>query len=146
MNTSDKYETYEYSLGSDTYQIIALNNIEYSFDAYSSNNMYDGSSYCDKKSSCVINLNDYFYIYDNILLSLNTPKEIIENLKTNAIKYSSNINYYKDGNIFTINEFIDACNLEVNEITKLENNDTGIDTFRTILQKHELLRMLSCPF
>ena len=81
MNTSDKYETYEYSLGSDTYQIIALNNIEYSFDAYSSNNMHDGSSYCDKKSSCVINLNDYFYIYDNILLSLNTPKEIIENLK-----------------------------------------------------------------
>ena len=129
-----------------TYQVIALNNIEYSFDAYSSNNMYDGSSYCDKKSSCVINLNDYFYIYDNILLSLNTPKEIIENLKTNVIKDSSNINYYKDGNIFTINEFIDACNLEVNEITKLENNNTGIDVFRTILQKHELLRTLSCPF
>ena len=43
-----------------TYQVIALNNIEYSFDAYSSNNMYDGSSYCDKKSSCVINLNPVF--------------------------------------------------------------------------------------
>lgn len=36
--------------------------------------------------------------------------------------------------------------VEVNEITKLENNDTGIDVFRTILQKHELLRTLSYPF
>lgn len=132
LDISNYYEAYEYSLGSDAYQIIALNNIQYSFDAYSSNNMYDGSSYCDKQSSCAINLNDYFYIYDNILLSLNTPKEIIENIKTNAIKDSSNINYYKDGSIFTIDEFIEACNLEVKEITELENNDAGIDTFRNV--------------
>lgn len=132
LDSNNNYEAHEYSLGGDTYQIIALNNIEYAFDSYSSNNMYNGSLYCDDKSSCAINLNDYFYIYDNILFSLNTPEVIIENLKTNPIKDSSNIDYYKDGKIFTIDEFIETCNLDTKEIVILENNDIGIDTFLNV--------------
>lgn len=132
LEENNYYEAYDYCLGGDAYQIIVLNDIEYELDAYDSNRMYNGSSYCENNTSCSINLNDYFYIYDNLLLSLNTPSKIIDSLKANPIKDSTNLDYYKDGNVFTIDEFMDVCSLNTKEIIELENNKIGIDAYRNV--------------
>lgn len=97
MKSKDNF--YTYTIGDNEYEMIILNNIKYSLKAYPINLLFK-----DKDGS--INLYNKYYVFDNLLLSKNTDKRIVECLKSSKIK-KDELDYFKDGTIFTIDEFLD---------------------------------------
>lgn len=106
MKSKDNF--YTYTIGDNEYELIVLNNIKYSLKAYPLNLLFK-----DKDGS--INLYDKYYVFDNLLLSKNTDKRIVECLKSSKIK-KDELDYFKDGNIFRIDEFLDYLSLDIVDI------------------------------
>ena len=105
---------YTYTIGDNEYELIVLNNIKYSLKAYPLNLLFK-----DKDGS--INLYDEYYVFDNLLLSKNTDKRIIECLKNSKIK-KDKLDYFKDGNIFTIDDFLDYLSLDVESVEEFSDD------------------------
>lgn len=112
MKSKDNF--YTYTIGDNEYELIVLNNIKYSLKAYPLNLLFK-----DKDRS--INLYDKYYVFDNLLLSKNTDKRIIECLKSSKIK-KDELDYFKDGNIFTIDDFLDYLSLDVESVEEFSDD------------------------
>lgn len=112
MNNED--DIYTYTIGDNEYELIVLNNIKYSLKAYPLNLLFK-----DEEGS--INLYDKYYVFDNLLLSKNTDKRIIECLKSSKIK-KDELDYFKDGNIFTIDDFLDYLSLDVESVEEFSDD------------------------
>lgn len=121
MKSKDNF--YTYTIGDNEYELIVLNNIKYSLKAYPLNLLFK-----DKEGS--INLYDKYYVFDNLLLSKNTDKRIVECLKKSPIK-KMELDYYKDGKIFTIDEFLEYLSLEVKSIEEF-SDDTILNAYKCV--------------
>ena len=100
-----------------------MNNIKYSLKAYPVNLLFK-----DKEGS--INLYDKYYVFDNLLLSKNTDNKIIESLKKSPIK-KMELDYYKDGKIFTIDEFLEYLSLDVESAEEF-SDDTILNAYKCV--------------
>lgn len=121
MKSKDNF--YTYTIGDNEYELIVLNNIKYSLKAYPANLLFK-----DKEGS--INLYDKYYVFDNLLLSKNTDKRIVECLKKSPIK-KMELDYYKDGKIFTIDEFLEYLSLEVKSIEEF-SDETILNAYKCV--------------
>ena len=121
MKSKDNF--YTYTIGDNEYELIVLNNIKYSLKAYPLNLLFK-----DKGGS--INLYDKYYVFDNLLLSKNTDNRIIECLNKSPIK-KTELDYYKDGNIFTIDEFLKYLSLDVKNIDKF-SDETILNAYQCV--------------
>ena len=121
MNNED--DIYTYTIGDNEYELIVLNNIKYSLKAYPLNLLFK-----DKEGS--INLYDKYYVFDNLLLSKNTDKRIVECLKNSKIK-KDKLDYFKDGNIFTIDEFLDYLSLDIVDIKEFDD-DSILNAYKCV--------------
>lgn len=121
MNNNENL--YTYTIGDNEYELIILNNIKYSLKAYPANLLFK-----DKEGS--INLYDKYYVFDNLLLSKNTDNKIIESLKKSPIK-KMELDYYKDGKIFTIDEFLEYLSLDVESVEEF-NDDTILNAYKCV--------------
>lgn len=121
MKSKDNF--YTYTIGDNEYELIVLNNIKYSLKAYPLNLLFK-----DKDGS--INLYDKYYVFDNLLLSKNTDNRIIECLNKSPIK-KTELDYYKDGNIFTIDEFLKYLSLDVKNIDKF-SDETILNAYQCV--------------
>ena len=118
-----KNNFYTYTIGDNEYELIVLNNIKYSLKAYPLNLLFK-----DKEGS--INLYDKYYVFDNLLLSKNTDKRIVECLKKSPIK-KMELDYYKDGKIFTIDEFLEYLSLDVESVEEF-SDDTILNAYKCV--------------
>ena len=121
MKSKDNF--YTYTIGDNEYELIVLNNIKYSLKAYPLNLLFK-----DKEGS--INLYDKYYVFDNLLLSKNTDKRIVECLKKSPIK-KMELDYYKDGKIFTIDEFLEYLSLDVESAEEF-SDDTILNAYKCV--------------
>ena len=121
MNNED--DIYTYTIGDNEYELIVLNNIKYSLKAYPLNLLFK-----DEEGS--INLYDKYYVFDNLLLSKNTDKRIVECLKNSKIK-KDKLDYFKDGNIFTIDEFLDYLSLDIVDIKEFAD-DSILNAYKCV--------------
>lgn len=121
MKSKDNF--YTYTIGDNEYELIVLNNIKYSLKAYPLNLLFK-----DKDGS--INLYDKYYVFDNLLLSKNTDNRIIECLNKSPIK-KTKLDYYKDGRIFTIDEFLKYLSLDVKNIDKF-SDETILNAYQCV--------------
>ena len=121
MNNED--DIYTYTIGDNEYELIVLNNIKYSLKAYPLNLLFK-----DEEGS--INLYDKYYVFDNLLLSKNTDKRIVECLKNSKIK-KDKLDYFKDGNIFTIDEFLDYLSLDIVDIKEFDD-DSILNAYKCV--------------
>ena len=121
MNNED--DIYTYTIGDNEYELIVLNNIKYSLKAYPLNLLFK-----DEEGS--INLYDKYYVFDNLLLSKNTDKRIVECLKSSKIK-KDKLDYFKDGNIFTIDEFLDYLSLDIVDIKEFDD-DSILNAYKCV--------------
>lgn len=121
MNNNENL--YTYTIGDNEYELIILNNIKYSLKAYPVNLLFK-----DKEGS--INLYDKYYVFDNLLLSKNTDNKIIESLNKSPIK-KMELDYYKDGKIFTIDEFLEYLSLDVESVEEF-NDDTILNAYKCV--------------
>ena len=121
MNNNENL--YTYTMGDNEYELIILNNIKYSLKAYPANLLFE-----DKEGS--INLYDKYYVFDNLLLSKNTDNKIIEYLNKSSIK-KMELDYYKDGKIFTIDEFLEYLSLDVESVEEF-NDDTILNAYKCV--------------
>lgn len=119
MNNNENL--YTYTMGDNEYELIILNNIKYSLKAYPANLLFE-----DKEGS--INLYDKYYVFDNLLLSKNTDNRIIECLNKSPIK-KMELDYYKDGNMFTIDEFLEYLSLDVESVEEF-SDDTILNAYK----------------
>lgn len=119
MKSKDNF--YTYTIGDNEYELIILNNIKYSLKAYPANLLFK-----DKEGS--INLYDKYYVFDNLLLSKNTDNRIIECLNKTPIK-KMELDYYKDGKIFTIDEFLEYLSLDVESVEEF-SDDTILNAYK----------------
>ena len=121
MKSKDNF--YTYTIGDNEYEMIILNNIKYSLKAYPINLLFK-----DKDGS--INLYNKYYVFDNLLLSKNTDKRIVECLKSSKIK-KDELDYFKDGNIFTIDEFLDYLFLDIVDIKEFDD-DSILNAYKCV--------------
>ena len=121
MNNED--DIYTYTIGDNEYELIVLNNIKYSLKAYPLNLLFK-----DEEGS--INLYDKYYVFDNLLLSKNTDRRIVECLKNSKIK-KDKLDYFKDGNIFTIDEFLDYLSLDIVDIKEFAD-DSILNAYKCV--------------
>ena len=121
MNNNENL--YTYTIGDNEYELIILNNIKYSLKAYPANLLFE-----DKEGS--INLYDKYYVFDNLLLSKNTDNKIIESLNKSPIK-KMELDYYKDGKIFTIDEFLEYLSLDVESAEEF-SDDTILNAYKCV--------------
>ena len=121
MNNNENL--YTYTMGDNEYELIILNNIKYSLKAYPANLLFE-----DKEGS--INLYDKYYVFDNLLLSKNTYNKIIESLNKSPIK-KMELDYYKDGKIFTIDEFLEYLSLDVESAEEF-SDDTILNAYKCV--------------
>ena len=121
MKSKDNF--YTYTIGDNEYELIVLNNIKYSLKAYPLNLLFK-----DKEGS--INLYDKYYVFDNLLLSKNTDKRIVECLKKSPIK-KMELDYYKDGKIFTIDEFLEYLSLDVESVEEF-SDDSILNAYKCV--------------
>lgn len=121
MKSKDNF--YTYTIGDNEYGLIVLNNIKYSLKAYPLNLLFK-----DKEGS--INLYDKYYVFDNLLLSKNTDKRIVECLKKSPIK-KMELDYYNDGKIFTIDEFLEYLSLDVESVEEF-SDDTILNAYKCV--------------
>lgn len=121
MNNED--DIYTYTIGDNEYELIVLNNIKYSLKAYPLNLLFK-----DEEGS--INLYDKYYVFDNLLLSKNTDRRIVECLKNSKIK-KDKLDYFKDGNIFTIDEFLDYLSLDIVDIKEFDD-DSILNAYKCV--------------
>lgn len=121
MNNNENL--YTYTMGDNEYELIILNNIKYSLKAYPANLLFE-----DKEGS--INLYDKYYVFDNLLLSKNTDNKIIESLNKSPIK-KMELDYYKDGKIFTIDEFLEYLSLDVESAEEF-SDDTILNAYKCV--------------
>lgn len=120
---NNKENLYTYTIGDNEYELIILNNIKYSLKSYPVNLLFE-----DKEGS--INLYDKYYVFDNLLLSKNTDNKIIEYLKKSPIK-KMELDYFKDGKIFTIDEFLEYLSLDVESVEEF-NDDTILNAYKCV--------------
>lgn len=121
MKSKDNF--YTYTIGDNEYEMIILNNIKYSLKAYPINLLFK-----DKDGS--INLYDKYYVFDNLLLSKNTDKRIVECLKNSKIK-KDKLDYFRDGNIFMIDEFLDYLSLDIVDIKEFVD-DSILNAYKCV--------------
>lgn len=121
MKSKDNF--YTYTIGDNEYELIVLNNIKYSLKAYPINLLF-------KDKDVSINLYDKYYVFDNLLLSKNTDKRIVECLKKSKIK-KDEFDYFKDGNIFTIDEFLDYLSLDILNINEFVD-ETILNAYKCV--------------